>query len=359
MFETKAPDVRLEVDGTLYGGWTSIAITRGLEQLAGTFDLSVTERWPGQAAPRPVNLGAACRVLVDNEPVITGYVDDVAIAYSATDHTVTISGRDKTGDLVDCCPPSTQLKGATLAALASSLAAPFGIGVVDKAGTGAVPHIKTNPGDTVFEILEQLARAKGVLLTTDGRGQLVITRAGGDAAPVALELGKNIREGKATFSMRERFSSVTVVGQSSATSTWNGAAVSQQKTVVTDAGVPRHRPLVLVAEQEHQGAHERAQWEVNVRYGKGNTATYTVYGWKAGGKLWTPNTRVSIRDAFSGLDVSWLIGSVRWTLDDQGYRSELTIYPAEAFSPEPVKPKKGAGKSGAVWPGAKTGKAGA
>ena len=167
----KKPDVRLEINGMKYGGWTKISIRRGIGQVAGTFELSITERWPGQPIPAKIELGASCVVTVDGAPVITGYVDDVAPSYNAASHTVSVTGRDKTCDLVDCCPPSTQLKGATLAAVARSLAAPFGIEVVDETGVGVVPGFKTNPGDTVFETLEQLARAKGVLLTTDGRGR--------------------------------------------------------------------------------------------------------------------------------------------------------------------------------------------
>lgn len=283
--ETQKPDVRLEINGVKYGGWTKIGIRRGIGQVAGTFELSISERWPGQPIPAHIELGASCVVTVDGVPVITGYVDDVAPSYNAASHTVSVTGRDKTCDLVDCCPPSTQLKGATLAAVARSLVAPFGIEVVDETGVGVVPGFKTNPGDTVFETLEQLARAKGVLLTTDGRGRLVICRASQKKAATVLELGKNVFEGKGKFSMRDRFSSVTVIGQTAATETWNGTSASQQKTVVTDAAVPRHRPLVLVADQEHQGANKRAQWEVNIRYGKGNQATYTVYGWKDGDAL--------------------------------------------------------------------------
>lgn len=160
----KKPDVRLEINGVKYGGWTKISIRRGIGQVAGTFELSITERWPGQPIPAKIELGASCVVTVDGAPVITGYVDDVAPSYNAASHTVSVTGRDKTCDLVDCCPPSTQLKGATLAAVARSLAAPFGIEVVDETGVGVVPGFKTNPGDTVFETLEQLARAKGVLL---------------------------------------------------------------------------------------------------------------------------------------------------------------------------------------------------
>lgn len=95
--------------------------------------------------PGPYSRGAACRVLVDGLAVITGYVDDVRISCSASEHSVTVRGRDKTGDLVDCCAPSMQLAGASLAVIARNLCAPFGIEVVDAIGTEAVPGFKVNP----------------------------------------------------------------------------------------------------------------------------------------------------------------------------------------------------------------------
>lgn len=354
------PDVRLEIGNSLYGGWTSITIKRGLGQLAGTFDLAVTERWPGQTTPRPIQPGAACRVLVGGAPVITGYVDDVSIEYSGAAHSVSVSGRDKTGDLVDCCPPTAQIRAATYATIARALAAPYGIAVVDHAGAGAVPGLAINPGDTVFEVLEQLARSVGVLLTTDGHGRLVILRAPSSSAPDAmravLELGRNVMAGKATYSMRDRYSQITVLSQTAAGDTWSGPAAAQAKSVVYDAAVPRHRPLILIAEQEHQGINARAQWEANTRYGKGATATYTVYGWTTRAGLWSPGMLVDTRDGLLGLEATWLLSAVSLVLDDRGYRSEITLHPPEAYAVEPIAPRRKKKNNDAVlWPGASTG----
>lgn len=96
------PDVRLEIAGTQYGGWKRIRIARSIEQISGAFDLSVSELWPGQDYERRILAGDACKVKVDGTTVITGYVDEVSIAHGSTKHEVSISGRDVTGDLVDC-----------------------------------------------------------------------------------------------------------------------------------------------------------------------------------------------------------------------------------------------------------------
>lgn len=352
------PDVRLEINAERYGGWKNISIRRSLSRAAGTFNLSVSERWPGQTVPRPIQPGASARVLVDGEAVVTGFVDDVQISCTATEHTVSVSGRDRTGDLVDCCPPSMQLSGANFADIAKNLCAPFGVEVVDKAGVDTIPGFKINPGDTVFETLEQLSRAQGVFMTSDGAGNLVLTRSGKEKASTVLELGKNVLSCRGSFSMADRFSEITVLGQTAASDAWAGAKASQQKTMVKDEAVPRYRPLTLIADQEWQGANKRAQWEINTRYGKGCSANYTIYGWKDGEKIWAPNVLVDIRDKALGLNVTWLVAEVSLILDDQGWRTELTLSPPEAFAPEPVSQKnKAAGtkKEKSLWPGAETG----
>jgi prophage tail gpP-like protein len=344
------PDVRLEVAGEQYGGWTKISIRRGLEQLAGTFDLEVTERWPGQTSERPILEGQECRVLVDGTPVITGYVDDVEVSYDAKSHSVSIRGRDKTCDLVDCCPKSTQMSGANFPDFAKKLCAPHGVEVVVECDPGSAAPVKNNEGDTVFDCLEQQARARGVLLTTDGRGRLVITRLGERRAGRGFTLGDNVRKASASFSMRERFSEYTVKAQSAATGNWNGEAAAHGKGTAKDPGVTRFRPLVVVAEQDAQGtAQRRAQHECNQRFGKSRQVTYTVYGWRGAGVLWEPGQQADIEDSFCKLSVTWVIASVAWLLDDQGWRSEITLCPKEAFDVEPPRAAKGKKGKGGAW----------
>lgn len=353
MNTTQIPNVRLEIGGTLYGGWTAISIKRGLEQVAGTFELEVSVKWPGQETGWPIQTGDSCRVLVDNIPVITGYVDDIDMSYDARAHTYRVTGRDKTADLVDCCPPSTQIKNASLPALARQWAALFGIEVVVQAECNKpVPGFKSDEGDTCFEMLEKLARANAVMLTSDGQGRLLITRAGTEKATTALRLGSNLLRFSLRKSLKDRFSQITVKGQSGGSVGWNQAPCAQAKGVAHDPLVPRFRPLTLIAEQEEYGsASTRAQHEVNVRYGKSRSISATVNGWYAGVKLWQPNMLADIQDVKGRLLETWLIAEVTWKLDSGGWISELTLHPKEAFALIPLKPKgkKGKGKDEKTW----------
>lgn len=335
-------EVRLKVDGMLYGGWTSITITRSMEQVAGSFELAVSERWAGQDVVRPIRPGMTCSVLVDGAPVITGHVDDVSVDYDARSHTVTVSGRDATGDMVDCSAPSIQFSGRTLPGVARELCAPYGIGVKVEASCAAeFQRLKNNEGDSVYETLEAAARVRAVLLLSDGLGNLVLSRVSSSRVPTPLVLGSNILSCSARFSGRDRYSIYTVKGQSSGSDDWYGESAAQPAGQARDKGVGRHRPLTVLAEEQIDpaAAAERAQWERNVRYGRGRTMTITVRGWSHAGGLWTPNRLVTVRDAFIGVDQTLLISGVTLSLSDQGELAELTVCPPEAFAllalPEP------------------------
>lgn len=334
-----AYDVRLEIEGLLYGGWTAITIRRGLEQVSGSFELGVTERWPGQDIPRPIKPGAPCRVLVGGKPVVTGYVDDVAPSYGKEEHSLLVSGRDKTADLVDCSAPSTQFAGRTLAQVAEALCRPFGIKVVSECSGGkAFRLLKNHEGDSVYETLEAAAKVRAVLLMTDGHGRLVITRAGaGKRVATVLELGTQILDCKAAFSLRDRYSAYTIKGQGVGLDGW-GPAAAHGKGQARDSRVPRHRPLTIIADAQTEGlsAGERAAWEASVRYGRSRRVTYTLASWMHDSGLWAPGQIVPVRDVWLGIDAPLLVAQVAYMLDDQGTRCELTLQPVEAFQLLPV-----------------------
>ena len=337
------PDVRLRIDDREFGGWKGVSIRRGLEQLAATFELRVTERWAGQDVARPIVPGAACTLLVDGSPVIVGYVDEVAFDYDGNSHGVTVSGRDKTGDLVDCSAPSMQFSGRTLSQVATDICKPFGVGVHVTTDIGEpFARFKNNEGDSIFETMESAARVRAVLLLSDGLGNLVLSRAGTKRINETLELGRNVLRANGSLSHRDRFRDYRVKGQMAGTDQWNAEDAAHPLGTATDDAITRHRPLTLLAEEQVDGssAKARAQWERNVRYGRSQRVSYTVQGWHHPGGLWQPNFMVPVRDSFLGISEDRLIAGVHLTLDESGFYTRLDILPREAFEQSEL-PKEG------------------
>jgi prophage tail gpP-like protein len=344
------PDLQLLIDTQLYGGWKQLRVMRSLETVADSFELTLTDRWAGQSMPRPLKAGTPCELLLGSQTIVTGYVDEVLPEYDATQHTITVSGRSKAGDLVDCSIAGESGKpmewsGKTLLQITSELAQRFGIKVYADADVGA-PFRKQRlePGQPIFEFIEQLARIRALRIVSTSSGDLVITRAGASRAPTALVLGENIRRASGQFSSRERFSDYVVLGQQTGL-TWavdTAEASAHSRGTARDKHVTRYRPTVVIAEGTPDAAdcQRRAEWQRNTAFGRGQGVVYTVTGWAHRDGPWEPNRLVAVQDAWLGVDDDLLIVSVQLMLDEEGQRTELRVMPPEAFElvplPEPT-----------------------
>lgn len=338
------PDVKLSVNGVDYAGWKSINISRGIEQIAGTFELGVSELWPGQKIVRNIAPGDECTVSVDGAVVITGFVDDIDPRHRKDAHEVTVAGRDATGDLVDCSAihKSGKWAMAKMETIATDLCLPFGIAVKADVPTGAAVEWAINEGESVFECLDRLAKSKGVLPLSDGKGGLLITSTKKAVrAPTALQLGVNTLGGDLKLSFRERFSRYIVKGQG-ASSDALFADATRLKAETADPMVARYRPLIIIADDLADGAtvQRRALWEANTRAGKSAQITIPVQGWSHAGGLWQPNTIVHVTDKWLRTDADLLIKSVSFGLDESGSITTLGLTLPQAFDLIPMTKKK-------------------
>lgn len=336
----------LVVDGTPHYGWTRLTVGRSIERGPHEFEVSMTNRWGAaeSTSPRTVLAGMPVQVLVNEDLVMTGYIDDVDPEYDDKNHSITVRGRSKLGDLVDCSTEGKQFKGMSLLAIAKTLCEPFGIAVnadssVQDVATQQFTQTKTlDVGQPIWEFLEELARTRAVLLTSDANGNLLITRAGTGRADVALVLGQNIKSASGSFSHRELFSDYTVTAQQPDAVQLEGVDVSQPIGRATGSG--RHRPFVVSADESADvaGCKTRAEWQRNVHYGRSQGVVYTVSGWRQTpeGRLWAPNEIVTVDDAWSGIDSDLLIAETRLTLGGQGSTTEIRVMPKEAFDLVPV-----------------------
>lgn len=329
--------LQLKINGKLFGGWTEAAITRGIDQLAGTFDIKVTDRWENQQWS--ISPFDSCQVLWSGKTVITGYVDSVSISYDAGSHEITIAGRSKTADLVDCSAASSQYKNQSLSQIAAALCQPFGIDVKTEASAGgAFLSYKPDEGVQVFEALEKLAGLRGLLLMDNAAGDLVITQAGTDRISTALKMPGNIKSGSGNFNVKDRFSVYTVKGQQKGGDQISPEFAAHNKASITDTNVTRYRPTILQAEDQADlsTVKKRAQWESNIRFGLSQSFRYTVQGWEHKNGLWQPNTLVHVKDKYMGVDTDLIIASITYLLGSNGTTTELVLAHRKAFIAEPI-----------------------
>lgn len=401
--------VTLVVNGEEYGGWKSVRIEVGIERQARSFDLSVTDRWPGQIdIPRRIQPGDPCQVFIGGDLVLTGFVDATPIRYDGGSVGVGVKGRSRTADLVDCCPlesgkrtsagggvwgevvgpngkiqgvikaPATaanQWKNQKMEVIAAALAAPYGVRVIAEVDTGKViPEHHVQVGETVFESIDRMMRIRHVLSTDNEMGDLVFIDVGSAGrASTAIELGKNVLSGSAELDYKGVFSEYIVKGQRAGSDEQYGADVAEEEgesddaddtpttatgetATATDARAKRRRVLVIKQSgQVDEGTcKDRAEYERAHRAAKALQTTYTAMGWRQeDGELWLQNMTVRVRDGLIGFDTDMVTAEVAYVMDEQGLRTEIKVGPPDGYRTKAGKLKKSKSQKGggAAWSG--------
>lgn len=379
--------VTLEVAGRVFGPWTELEIVRDLTDISGSFSLTYydevradralragTPRWRAQA-PALVQLapGQKARVKIDGELVLLGWIDDVDLDWGPDRINAVVRGRDVTGDLVDCAATvdgPAEFRRITLLELCRRICAPFGIAVRSDIGDGRTfEKFSIDVAETAMSAMEKATRQAAVLLTSDGIGNLVLTKSGTRRAPEPLRMPGNVHDARVRYSWRQRFSryiyksqqnrsggsaaldhsASPIIGQLNPPPPQAAAVAAQvvRTGIATDAEVTRYRPRVRLVRTESAGAsaQEQADWLMRVARGESERLTYVVPDWRGGpgsivrnpsdprggGRLWRPNELVAVVDPYAGIDRDMLIAAVTYRYDDKGSRTEIRVVGPEAF----------------------------
>ena len=334
--------VSLSIDAVDYGGWLTCEVTRSLESVSGSFSVAITERWPGMTTTRPIRCGSRCVVRVGGDTLITGYVDDIRPSYSALDHSVVISGRDTASDLVDCSAESKEWHNQQVERIVADIAAPFGIRITSAVAEplGAVWKFRTQEGETAWSAIERICRMRAVICTSDGLGNLKLTRAATEPAVSIIRGGQDgtILDANASHSHRDRFSHYVVKGQRRGEDNATPETSAHGLAVTQDLAVGRYRPKILIAEDQGDSGslRDRANWECAVARGRSQSASIQVHGWRDANKvIWSPNRRVRVHCDWLRLQDEMLVSSVRLRQSEDGTLTDLDLVHPDTFSPQP------------------------
>lgn len=342
-------DLALVVNGAAYRGWKGVSVTRSMESVAGQFTLDVSDRWAGLEIPWPIREEDSCRIDIDDETVLEGFVDKRSPSFSASEVSLSYSGKDRAGALVESSGIVTgasakgnkwTYRNISVLEFCTTLAAPFGIPVSVQPGLvlPKVVQIVTHPGDSAFEMMSKAAANDGVLLVSDGTGGVVITRAG-TARATALIQGHNVLAAGGDFDASDRYFKYLIASQVPGTEEASG----EEANVIAEAfdlGVRRQNRVLLIRPDKHytgNDAQRRADWEARVRAARAEKFQITVQGWRQtfGDELWPINALVAVHLPRLGLDGDMLISQAQYTVNDQGQITVLHVVRPDAFTPEP------------------------
>ena len=348
--------VKLKVNGFLYSGWETINISTGIRQASAAFELTVNEKWQGRddlnriGATWKLQAGDACQVLIDDEQVISGFIDVHESTITHDSHSVSVSGRSRTADLVDCSAvhnPGNFVKQNILS-IANSLSAPFDVETVLGDNVRAVSSIEKfelNNGESVFEAVERCARKQQLLVTDNKDGELVLDQASDSAYSFPLSGWES-----ATFTAdySRRHSLYTAKAQQHGANFKDPLEAARVPGTVTDPAITRYRPLIVRPEGTTSPADalKRIRWQANRAIGESLRLVVTMTGFRDNNDdLWQKNRLINVYDETLGIDHQLLIESVRFSQStDTGTTTELELVHPGAYAPEPVAQATNSGK---------------
>jgi len=342
-----ADDVFINVNDQELGGWEEVEITLRLEGFPNSFTIAASDIAPIDGKLVPIE-GNDCTILIGTDKVITGYVDRSNETGTANSHGVSVQGRGKTQDLVDCSAewPTGQIFQGTALYIAQQLVLPYKSIAVEM-GPGASPGPEAtgwslNYGETAAEIIQKFARNAGLLAYEDSSGKLILAKVGDKKAASGVVYGVNVEAWTCENSMDGRYSDLVC----SSFATLN--AIAEVKGpgdtyffAAQDKQVPRHRLLYVVTEPVAADITEftktKALWDMARRSGRSHVVHATVDSWRdKDGALWAPNTIVPVDLPGNRAGPELILSEVTFRRNNaSGTTADLLLMPREAFVPEP------------------------
>ncbi len=341
--------LKLKVGDKIYSAWQNIVVTQSLDRIAGGF---AVEGFDIPASLVKVNANDLCTVTIDDIPVIHGFIDKVTRTLDADQSSLTIEGRDKAADLVDCTvAPPYSWKKISLARLVSEIASPYGIPVSDESSmTATFDDVQAIPGESCYDLLERYAGKHSALIVSDARGGVrIINRVVGNA-DVDLVEGKNILSASGLVDYSNRFHKYIVDGQHKGGGLFDAEKAPHIQSVpAIDSLVRASRELRIIASGQEDDASSTAlaKWDAIIRAARSNDLRITVVGWqqKQNGRLWQINERVRVFSETLAIDEAnneFLINEITFKYSHQGTTTELSLLPPDAYTPKPEIKQKDA-----------------
>ena len=353
--------INIVVNGQIFEGFTESRVENSLDTISGQFFFSARTQ---ESVIVPFSVGDNVEVTVENKKVITGFIDKITSSYDSFAHDITIEGRDITSDIIDSTINeniefTSSISFEALIKDVLKRTNQKNIGVINN--VSGLSNFGTNDlesgeiGQTIFEFLESLARKKNVLITTDGDGNIVITRSTKQISSDVLinqveNESNNIINASVSYDFTDRFGVYNFFTQGNTSSDTlkflnpNQESSNNRKESSTDADVRSSRVLNMHAEKslKSEDLKNRAIWEQNIRRVRSSSYTVTVRGFlgPVTQEIWRPNTLVRVVDDFSDIEAVMLINNVSFSLSrDGGSITTLTLVDKDAYQVQANKPK--------------------
>lgn len=353
--------IRLEVNGQPFDNWISISFSRSMEQLSGSFSFVASK---ADQTAFPIKRRSSVRVVVNDTPLITGFMDALTPFISSSENRVNIQGRDKTQDLIDSTLNASTIElnaPISLSRVIETVISRLGLdinvinNVSDLEDFTQEDIISAESGQGAFDFIEKFARKRQVLLTSDGDGNVVITRSSNELINYQIinrkdGQGNNVKSATIAYDDSKRFNQYIVVSQENLVTSNNFGqpdleqVVDVENSPVIDPEIRPGRILHIVAEKSSSPdeALKRAQWEANFRKSQSLKYNSTTDDFLIPDteQPFPINRLVTVNDEDNDIQSIMLIEAISLNLDvGGGSRTSFSLVPRNAYTLQLEEPQ--------------------
>jgi prophage tail gpP-like protein len=340
----------LVIGGKSFTGWAQLTFTQNVDTCADAFAMVAPfdpSRMDLVTALVPWSL---CYLYIGPDLVLTGYLEKIDTHHDERSRRVTVEGRSKTGQLVDCIVPGAanhQFNG-TLQQIAQALCQPFGITVGGQYDTDPMyPIIDTE--ETIFKFLDRCAQGKAVngmvipgitqavaKISCDGLGRLTVLPPYPSGSPVATLIeGKGpYLGGDTSYDATKRFSQYQIFPEGKQTVALGLAA---------DPAVKLYRPTgKATGDIFGQDPNTLAKYERGMAYIAASSFSTRATGWRTPktpaeatptGPVWLKNTLITLQAPSIRIaqEAQFMIAGATMTLNEEGKKTTLRLVPPGSY----------------------------
>jgi prophage tail gpP-like protein len=302
--------VEISCNGIVINQVNDFTLNKSIENFCGSFSFTITQSTVNKVKIRQ---GADIVIYIAGELVFTGLVEAIEHNQGFNQHSLAISGRDKTAELIDSYILPKQYKQNDFLKLIRI--------VLDDNGYNDIKiesDIKTLPkllgqsfvaekDQKIFDFFDKLAKLINVILITDAYGDIIITREGADLAVGNLNIASNninILNSSLSVDSNETYKYIRIIG--SQKTDLSKKRLKQKVEFTDERASTKKRLIVSIGNNANRQTLESvANWYMAVKRGKGARYNTEVRGFLTNitsGLLWQPNTILLLKDQANNIN---------------------------------------------------------
>jgi prophage tail gpP-like protein len=328
---------KISVNGKAFTRWKSVKITKSIDNNCGIFNFSNSASEP--LSDYPTREGDSVKILINDIPVITGFVDNVSGSCSSLSHEISVSGRDNIQDLIDSSVPDSAkvTEGpVSMATLCKRIISAIGSDIPVSTNISGLKSFSdtdlqaAGTGESCMSYLVSFARKRQVYLVADGNGGLVIykpDRNNKASSSLFHTVGtkNNILDCTFRRAMETRYNYYVCRSQDNfgfdPFADYSSGSGCNRVGGAKDPDIRITRYLEVHAGQSMNDSEckGRAGEECNIRRTAALAYVCTIPGvTQSNGSLWDFGQIVTLQDDYASISGEFLIKSVEFSIDVEG-----------------------------------------